>query len=130
MHKAGVPRHDGSVPHRRHRPASFSGLSSSFSEPTLVTAVLVEDNTEVKRGQPLFEFDRTVYAAKVAQLEAQLAAVKQNVEIAKANIGTARGARATSTPSGRPTARGNIYRATRLANMNRRIRTSPSACMP
>src|SRR5271166_665405 len=31
-------------------------LIPRLSEPTLVTAVLVDDNTEVKKGQPLFQF--------------------------------------------------------------------------
>jgi multidrug resistance efflux pump len=35
-------------------------LIPRLSEPTLVTGVLVEDNTEVKKGQPLFQFDRTI----------------------------------------------------------------------
>ena len=47
-------------------------LIPRLSGPTLVTEVLVEDNTQVKKGQPLFQFDRTIYAAKVAQLEAQV----------------------------------------------------------
>ncbi len=64
-------------------------LVPRLSEPTLVTAVLVKDNTEVKKGQPLFQFDRTVYKAKVAELRAQLAAAKQNVEILKANVSVA-----------------------------------------
>ena len=67
-------------------------LIPRLSEPTLVTAVLVDDNTEVKKDQPLFQFDRTIYAAKVAQLESQLAAAKQNVDILKANVEAARGA--------------------------------------
>jgi multidrug resistance efflux pump len=67
-------------------------LIPRLSEPTLVTAVLVEDNTDVKKGQPLFEFDRTIYQAKVAQLEAQLAAAKQNVGVLEADVDAARGA--------------------------------------
>jgi Biotin-lipoyl like len=39
-------------------------LIPRLSEPTLVTAVLVEENTEVKKGQPLFQFDRTIYEAR------------------------------------------------------------------
>ena len=54
-------------------------LTPRLSEPTLVTAVLVEQNVHVKKGTPLFEFDRRVYADKVKQLEAQLAKAKQNV---------------------------------------------------
>src|SRR5271165_3510779 len=67
-------------------------LIPRLSEPTLVTAVLVEDNTDVKKDQPLFQFDRTVYEARVAQLEAERAAAKQNVDILKANVEAARGA--------------------------------------
>jgi multidrug resistance efflux pump len=67
-------------------------LVPRLSEPTLVTAVLVEDNTEVKKDQPLFQFDRTLYEARVAQLEAELAAAKQNVDILKANVEAAKGA--------------------------------------
>ncbi|HXZ17700.1 MAG TPA: efflux RND transporter periplasmic adaptor subunit [Roseiarcus sp.] len=66
-------------------------LIPRLSEPTLVTAVLVEDNTEVKRDQPLFQFDRTVYQSKAASLEAQLASAKQNVEILRANVASAEG---------------------------------------
>ena len=66
-------------------------LIPRLSEPTLVTAVLVEDNTDVKKDQPLFEFDRTIYQAKVASLEAQLAAAKQNVDVLKANAAAAQG---------------------------------------
>jgi len=60
-------------------------LTPRLSEPTLVTAVLVEPNVPVKKGQPLFQFDRRNYAAKVQQLEAALAKAKQNVLILKAD---------------------------------------------
>ncbi len=66
-------------------------LIPRLSEPTLVTAVLVEDNTEVKKDQPLFEFDRTIYQAKVAQLEAELAEAKQNVGVREALVEAAKG---------------------------------------
>jgi len=61
-------------------------LVPRLSEPTLVTAVLVEQNQPVKKGQPLFQFDRRPYEYKVQQLEAQLAQAKQNVQILKADI--------------------------------------------
>jgi multidrug resistance efflux pump len=61
-------------------------LVPRLSEPTLVTAVLVEPNVPVKKGQPLFQFDRRVYEYKVAQLQAQLAQAKQNVGVLKANV--------------------------------------------
>src|SRR5271167_3437587 len=54
-------------------------LIPRLPEPTLVTAVLVKPNTPVKKGQPLFQFDRRVYQYKVDSAKAQLAAAKQNV---------------------------------------------------
>jgi multidrug resistance efflux pump len=53
--------------------------------PTLVTAVLVEENVPVKKGHPLFQLDRRPYEYKVEQLEAQLAEAKQNVLVLNAN---------------------------------------------
>ena len=61
-------------------------LTPRLSEPTLLTEVLVEPNMRVKRGTPLFQFDRRIYEAKVKQLQAQLAQAKQNVLIMKADI--------------------------------------------
>jgi multidrug resistance efflux pump len=61
-------------------------LVPRLTEPTMVTKVLVEQNVPVKKGTPLFEFDKTIYAAKVAQLEAQLAAAKQNVLVLGADV--------------------------------------------
>jgi multidrug resistance efflux pump len=54
-------------------------LTPRLSEPTLVTAVLVEQNVHVKKGTPLFQFDRRLYKDKVNQLEARLAKAKQDV---------------------------------------------------
>jgi multidrug resistance efflux pump len=48
-------------------------LIPRLPEPTLVTAVLVEENVLVKKDQPLFQFDRRPYQYKVEQIEAQLA---------------------------------------------------------
>jgi len=56
-------------------------LVPRLSEPTLVTAVLVSPNAMVKRGQPLFQFDRRPYQYKVNKLEAELAKAKQDVLI-------------------------------------------------
>jgi multidrug resistance efflux pump len=61
-------------------------LIPRLPEPTLVTAVLVEDNVPVKKGQPLFQFDRRPYEYKVQQVEAQLAEAKQNVLILQADV--------------------------------------------
>ena len=59
-------------------------LIPRLPEPTLVTAVLVEPNVPIKKGQPLFQFDRRPYEDKVRQLEAELAAARQNVSVLKA----------------------------------------------
>src|SRR5215813_6153718 len=61
-------------------------LIPRLPEPTLVTAVLVEENVPVKKGQPLFQFDRRPYEYKVEQVEAQLAEARQNVLILQANV--------------------------------------------
>lgn len=60
-------------------------LVPRLPEASLVTAVLVEPNVPVKKGQPLFQFDRRPYEYKVRQLEAQLAQAKQNVLVMKAD---------------------------------------------
>ena len=61
-------------------------LVPRLPEPTLVTAVLVEPNVLVKRGQPLFQFDRKPYEVKVRHLEAELAAAKQHVKVLLADV--------------------------------------------
>ena len=61
-------------------------LIPRLPEPTLVTEVLVEENVPVKKGQPLFQFDRRPYQYKVEQIEAQLAEAKQNVLVLQANV--------------------------------------------
>jgi multidrug resistance efflux pump len=61
-------------------------LVPRLPEPTLVTAVLVEENALVKKDQPLFQFDRRPYEYKVQQISAQLAEAKQNVEVLKADV--------------------------------------------
>jgi len=64
-------------------------LTPRLSEPTLVTAVLVEPDVPVKKGQPLFQFDRRPYEFQVQQLEAQLAAAKQQVQVLGADVNVA-----------------------------------------
>ena len=61
-------------------------LIPRLPEPTLVTEVLVEENMPVKKGQPLFQFDRRPYEYKVQQLEAQLAEAKQNVLVLQSDV--------------------------------------------
>ncbi len=64
-------------------------LVPRLPEPTLVEAVLVEEDVPVKKGQPLFQFDRRPYQYKVDQIAAQLAAAKQNVNVLKADVDAA-----------------------------------------
>jgi len=47
--------------------------------------VLVEPSVPVRKGQPLFEFDRRPYEYKVRQLEADLAKARQDVLVLKAD---------------------------------------------
>ena len=61
-------------------------LTPRLPQPTLLMEVLVEPNVSVKKGQPLFQFDRRMYEYQVKQLEAQLAKAKQNVLVMKADI--------------------------------------------
>lgn len=61
-------------------------LVPRLSEPTLVTAILVEPDVPVKKGQPLFQFDKRPYQYKVDQLQAQLAQAIQNVKEMKAEV--------------------------------------------
>jgi len=61
-------------------------LVPRLPEPTLVTAVLVKPDVPVKKGQPLFQFDRRPYEYQVRQLEAQLEAASANAESAKYKV--------------------------------------------
>lgn len=61
-------------------------LVPRLSQPTMVTEVLVEQNTPVKKGQPLFRFDDRPYVFQVKQLQAQLAQAKQNVKVLQADV--------------------------------------------
>jgi len=61
-------------------------LIPRLPDPTPVTAVLVEENTMVKKDQPLFLFDRRPYEYQVRQIEAQLAAAKQNVDVLRTDV--------------------------------------------
>src|SRR6185369_305550 len=69
---------DGRSTHHPARPAP--------ARADLGTDVLVDENVPVKKGQPLFQFDRRPYEYKVAQISAQLAEAKQNVIVLKADI--------------------------------------------
>jgi multidrug resistance efflux pump len=61
-------------------------ITPRLPEPTLVTDVLVEQNELVKKGTPLFQLDRRPYEYKVKELEAKLAAARQDVLISDADV--------------------------------------------
>src|SRR5438876_5732521 len=61
-------------------------LIPRLPEPTLVTEVLAEEGAPVKKGQPIFQFDRRPYEYKVNQIQAQLAEAKQNVSVLKLDV--------------------------------------------
>ncbi len=54
--------------------------------PTLLDAVLVTATQPVKKGDPMYKFDDTIYRAKVNEAEAQLIAAEQNVKILGADL--------------------------------------------
>ena len=61
-------------------------LIPRLPEPTLVTEVLAKEGALVKKGQPLFQFDRRPYEYKIQQLEAQLAQAKLNVKVLSSDV--------------------------------------------
>jgi multidrug resistance efflux pump len=61
-------------------------LIPRLPEPTLVTAVLVKPDVPVKKGQPLFQFDRRPYEYQVQQLEAQLEATSAGAAAAEGKV--------------------------------------------
>ncbi len=52
-----------------------------LTEPTILTEVVVEPNVPVKKGDPLYRFDPTIFQLRVDQAKAQLAEAEQNVKI-------------------------------------------------
>jgi multidrug resistance efflux pump len=64
-------------------------LIPRLPEPTLLTEVLVQPNVPVKKGAPLFQFDRRPYELKLRQLQAQLAAAEQDVLVKRADAAAA-----------------------------------------
>ena len=71
-------------------------LIPRLPEPTLVTAVLVKPDVRVRKGQPLFQFDRRPYEYQVRQLEAQLDAASASNQSAKYRIEQLRAGRASA----------------------------------
>ncbi len=57
-----------------------------LTQPTVLTEVLVEPNTEVKKGDPLYRFDDTVFSLAVDNATAQLVAAEQNAKILEQDV--------------------------------------------
>src|SRR5262245_7735525 len=64
-------------------------LVPRLPEPTLLTKVYAKPNVPVKKGDKLFEFDRSLYEYKVNAVKAQLAAAQQHVLELKAQLAAA-----------------------------------------
>jgi multidrug resistance efflux pump len=57
-----------------------------LTEPTILTEVLVEPNTPVFKGDPLYRFDDTVFSLEVEEATAQLVAAEQNAKILEQDV--------------------------------------------
>jgi multidrug resistance efflux pump len=57
-----------------------------LTQPTLLTEVLVEPNTLVRAGEPLYRFDPTIYQAQVDINRAKLVAAQQNARVLEADV--------------------------------------------
>jgi len=85
------------IPPRFYQPGSRDArvirhtiqLVPRLPEPTLLTEVFVEPHEKVKKGAPLFQFDKRLYEYQRQQAAAQLAAARQNVLVLKADVDAA-----------------------------------------
>ncbi|MDA7966538.1 HlyD family secretion protein [Ruegeria sp.] len=57
-----------------------------LTQPTILTEVLVEPNTPVAKGDPLYRFDDTIFAAAVDNASAQLVSAQQNAKILEQDV--------------------------------------------
>lgn len=57
-----------------------------LTQPTILTEVLVTPNQPVKKGDPLYRFDDTIYALARDAAQAQLVAAEQNVKILEQDV--------------------------------------------
>lgn len=57
-----------------------------LTQPTILTEVLVEPNTIVTKGEPLYRFDDTVFSLAVDNAQAQLVAAEQNAKILEQDV--------------------------------------------
>ncbi|WP_299947833.1 efflux RND transporter periplasmic adaptor subunit [uncultured Ruegeria sp.] len=57
-----------------------------LTQPTILTEVLVEPNTWVTKGDPLYKFDDTVFSLAVDKANAQLVGAQQNAKILEQDV--------------------------------------------
>ncbi|WP_170339567.1 HlyD family secretion protein [Ruegeria arenilitoris] len=57
-----------------------------LTQPTILTEVLVEPNTPITEGDPLYRFDDTVFKLAVENAQAQLVAAEQNAKILEQDV--------------------------------------------
>ncbi len=57
-----------------------------LTQPTILSEVLVEPNTWVTKGDPLYRFDDTVFSLAVDNANAQLVAARQNAKILEQDV--------------------------------------------
>lgn len=57
-----------------------------LTQPTILTEVLVEPNTIITKGDPLYRFDDTVFSLAVDNAKAQLVAAEQNAKILEQDV--------------------------------------------
>ncbi len=57
-----------------------------LTQPTILTEVLVEPNTQITKGDPLYRFDDTVFSLAVDNAKAQLVAAEQNAKILEQDV--------------------------------------------
>ncbi len=57
-----------------------------LTQPTILSEVLVEPNTWVTKGDPLYKFDDTVFSLAVDKANAQLVAAQQNAKILEQDV--------------------------------------------
>ncbi len=61
-------------------------IAPRLPEPTLLKEVEVVANTPVKKGDPLYHFDKTIYELRVREQQAALASAQQNVKILETDV--------------------------------------------
>ncbi len=61
-------------------------IAPRLPHPTLLQDVYVSQNQQVKKGDRLYQFDRTLYAAELAEAQANLAGARQNALILEEDV--------------------------------------------